>query len=199
MASDDTEAEVTIARLLRDPAMWEPASPAGLDRLLDGIEQANAAESEPPTVGVLDGRRRWATPFLGGIAAALLLVAAVVGFSRLGGPDGIEVTLAGTDLAPDAVAEVVVEETDIGTRLLLDVTDLEPPPDGYYYEAWLRTGPDVGVSAGTFHMRGGDGEIELWAGVLVEDYPLITVTLQEEASEDSSGVVVLKGMVEAAG
>jgi hypothetical protein len=63
------------------------------------------------------------------------------------------------------------------------------------YEAWLRKDADVGVSAGTFHLRGGDGELELWAGVSIEDYPLVTVTLQDEADPVSSGQVVLRALV----
>jgi hypothetical protein len=48
------------------------------------------------------------------------------------------------------------------------------------------------VSAGTFHLRGGgDAEIELWAWVDIEDYPLFTVTLQPEGLAPYSGQVVL--------
>ena len=55
---------------------------------------------------------------------------------------------------------------------------------------------DVGVSAGTFHMRGGDGSIELWSGVSPDDYPLVTVTIQQEADgAESSGRVVLRGLL----
>ncbi len=39
------------------------------------------------------------------------------------------------------------------------------------------------------------GEIELWAGVTTEDYPLFTVTIQDEADPVSSGRVVLRGTV----
>ena len=194
MASDD-ELEARIAGYLQDPAMWEPASTSGEDDLVAAIA-AQRQTSEAPHVAPGRERRRSTRPFLAGVAAALLVVAGVAAALQLRGDSGIELTLAGTELDPDASAQVTIETTDIGTRLVLDVSDLDPPEDGYYYEAWLRTGPDVGVSAGTFHMRGGDGEIELWAGVLIEDYPLVTVTLQEEAAEASSGVVVLKGLVE---
>jgi hypothetical protein len=90
---------------------------------------------------------------------------------------------------------VTIAETPLGTRLILDVAGLPPAAPGQYYEAWMRTGPEAGVSAGTFHLRGGDGEIELWAGVTLDAYPLFTITIQDEADPLSSGRVVLKGRV----
>jgi hypothetical protein len=60
----------------------------------------------------------------------------------------------------------------LGTRLILDVAGLPPAEPGEYHEAWMRTGPEVGVSAGTFHLRGDHGQIELWAGVTADNYPL---------------------------
>ncbi|MBV1894375.1 MAG: anti-sigma factor, partial [Ilumatobacteraceae bacterium] len=70
-------------------------------------------------------------------------------------------------------------------------------PDGFYYEAWLRKSPEVGVSAGTFHLRGGDGSIQLWAGVALDEYPILTVTLQTEGGgAASSGIVVLAGKID---
>jgi len=53
--------------------------------------------------------------------------------------------------------------------------------------------PDAGVSAGTFHMRGESGEIELRAGVLSDEYPIFWITLEDEDGDSSSsGRVVLK-------
>jgi hypothetical protein len=132
------------------------------------------------------------------VAAAVLLVVAV-GWVALRSPDaeGELVALAPTDLAPLAArAEARVSDQPGGTRILLEVRGLPPAPAGSYYEAWLRQSPEVGVSAGTFHLRGGDDEVELWSGVATEDYPLITVTIQEEGGgAASSGRVVLSGRV----
>ncbi|MEL6981173.1 MAG: anti-sigma factor [Actinomycetota bacterium] len=160
------------------------------------------AEPESDTVVPFETRtRRWVGPLLGA-AAALLLVAGFSLGNRLLTDDGEVppdhlVALAGTELEPEASAVVDVLATPLGTRLILDVTDLPPAPEGQYYEAWLRQSPEIGVSAGTFHLRGGDGAIELWAGVTVDDYPLITVTIQEEgAGAASSGRVVLAGRVD---
>ncbi len=146
-------------------------------------------------------RRRWVGPLLGA-AAALLAVAAFSLGVRLTEDDNERppdflIAMAATELAPGAEAVADVVATPLGTRIILDVTGLPPAPEGQYYEAWLRQSPEVGVSAGTFHLRGGDGAIELWAGVTMDDYPLITVTLQEEgAGAASSGRVVLRGSVD---
>lgn len=59
----------------------------------------------------------------------------------------------------------------------------------------MRIDADTGVSAGTFHMRGGDDEVELWTGVTADEYPLLTVTIQEVGQAESSGRVVLKGTI----
>ena len=132
--------------------------------------------------------------------AAVALVA--VGFSaaQLTGGDGgrdadVEIALAGTDLAPGASADARLIDTDAGVVVLLDVRDLPPAPEGFYYQGWVRNA-DEGVTIGTFHMRGGDNEIELWSGVPLEDYPVITVTLQREGDGPaSSGDVVLRGEI----
>ncbi len=160
--------------------------------------EANGHKST--VVSLADRRRSFIAPFVAGVAAAALIVAGLGGFTNISipgfGEDSIELALAGTDLAPDASASAEISETPQGTRILLDVSGLPPAEPGTYYEAWLRTGPDEGVSAGTFHLRGGDGEIEMWAGVTVDDYPLVTVTIQPEGLPESSGTVVLKGTVE---
>lgn len=147
----------------------------------------------------LSRARRWMAPVASAAAAvAVTLLAVNVVGSTDAAPSvtevaGVELPLAGTDLAPEASATATVAETRAGTRIQLDVSGLRPAPLGQYYEAWLRQDADTGVSAGTFHLRGGDADIELWAAVSPEEYPLITVTLQDEASPDSSGRVVLRG------
>jgi hypothetical protein len=96
---------------------------------------------------------------------------------------------------PRAVAQAEITDTPEGTRIAISVSDLPPAALGTYYQAWLRKHAQIGVSAGTFHLRDGDGPIELWAGVSTDDYPLLTVTLQQEAQTKSSGQVVLKALI----
>lgn len=178
------------------PTMSSGEDRVATDRLThDGIH----AEEASNVVSIFSrSRARLASsvlPFAAGIAAALLLFVGIGTFTDSSeGDQGIELALAGTDLAPTASANALIDQGPLGVRIRLDVSGLPPSPEGTYYEAWVRKSPEVGVSAGTFHLRGGDGEIELWAGVSTDDYPLITVTLQQEGDGPaSSGKVVLKG------
>lgn len=189
LARDETRDEAGRPRPSAGPA---PSS-AGT---VSGLDEHRARRTE---------RRAWVRPFAAGAAAAAVVAVLVLGgIGVLGsdddgsGPAGVEVALAGTELAPEASAVADVVDTPQGTRIDLDVTGLEPAPDGTFYQAWLRQPGEggEGVSAGTFHLRGGDGQIELWAGVTPDDYPLVTVTLQDEgAGSASSGDVVLRGTV----
>lgn len=205
--------EAHLAALLGDPNLWEEPNAADEDAIVAAIlaEAGSAPESGPTTLSNateaqgVDGSsnvipisraRRWLAPVAAGIAAAMVVL---VGFAFVtsgdDAPEGVVLELAGTDIAPDATAEAVIAPLRSGTRIILDVSGLPPAEPGSYYEAWMRKDAQVGVSAGTFHLRGGDGTIELWSGVTPAEYPLITVTLQDEAESESSGVVVLKGLL----
>ena len=205
--------EAALAALLGSAAIWEPdvhgdedaivASITALAGSTPGSEREHVtASTAPASAGVTplpaaSKKPRW----LAAVAAAVLVVAGgAFALNSLGGQEGVEVALSGTDLAPDASATALVDEGDLGVKINIEIEGLAPAPDGFYYEAWVRESPEVGVSAGTFHLRGADpdepGAIELWAGVSTEDYPLITVTLQEEGGGPaSSGEVVLKGTI----
>ena len=98
---------------------------------------------------------------------------------------------------PGASADAELEDLASGLRVVLDVSDLPPAEPGTYYQGWVRSEDGEGVTIGTFHMRGGDAKIELWAGVSSAEYPIITVTIQEEgAGAQSSGMVVLRGRLD---
>ncbi len=210
-----------IDALLADPQLWDEPDSANEDAIVAAIlaETANEQKTastesvmpavpaqEPAETGLdadnvvsISRARRWFTPALGVAAGVVLALLGVAALSGLAGqePDGtVELALAGTELAPAAEATARIVDLPAGTRILLDVSMLQPAPPGSYYEAWLRKDAEVGVSAGTFHLRGGDGEVELWAGVSTSEYPLVTVTIQEEAEPTSSGRVVLKGLLD---
>ncbi len=72
----------------------------------------------------------------------------------------------------------------------LRAPDLERLPDGQFYQAWLRSADGKRlVAVGTFHS--GD-EVILWAGVKVEDFPTLTVTIEpDDGDAASSGNRVL--------
>lgn len=155
-------------------------------------------ESAPGAVVPLAPRRRRGLRVLAAAAVVVVLVGAIgLVIALSGGDEGEirEVAIAGTDLAPDASATAAVEELPSGIAIELDVRDLPPSPPGTYYQGWVR-GPNGVVTIGTFHMRGGDDVVELWAGVDLDDYPTLTVTIQQEgAGAESSGRVVLTGEI----
>lgn len=208
---DDLRPEARVEALLADALLWEEPAPGIEDAVVAAIVAAAAAEPElagdhidltaPPARWARPANgRTWIRPFVAGAAAAAVLVMLVGGavLARSGDDHagGTEVALAGTELAPEATAVATASDTPQGTVIELDVRGLEPAPDGTYYQAWLREAGEDGerVSAGTFHLRGGDGRIDLWAGVSTDEYPIISVTLQDEAAGDTApGEVVLRG------
>jgi len=190
--------------LLSNPDLWDAADPADEDAIVAAILAEAAAEPEveaaaepvPDNVIPIARHRRWAAPALSAAAAVIvvLLGLGIVNAIADRPADGeVELALDGTDLAPDATATARIVDLPAGSRIRLDVEGLEPAAPGTYYEVWLRQDAEIGVSAGTFHLRG-DGDIELWAGVSLNDYPLVTITVQEEAEPVSSGRVVLKAL-----
>jgi hypothetical protein len=212
--SEPTEAELAaLAALLSDEAVWEDPDPGVEDAVVAAITAEAAATPAPsfgpppsPRARTRAGARRpaarrsgWGLLAGSAAAAALIIVVALVALQGTGGGPEQQLALRPPatlppDASPLASADVTVEETADGTRIVLDVTGLAPAPAGYYYELWLRKNPQEGVSAGTFHLRGGGEErIELWTGVSPRDYPLITVTLQPEGMAESSGQVHLSG------
>jgi Anti-sigma-K factor rskA len=204
-----SDAAARVRDLLGDDTTWAEPSPAGVDELIAAIEAEAAAggpaapPSRPARARPPAHRRSAARPggrrlMLLSAAAALALLAGAAGFVLRGADDGgggQEFDIAGTELAPEASAVARVEEVASGVDIRLDVRDLPPAAPGTYYQAWLRN-EDAAVTIGTFHMQGGDDTVDLWAGVPLDRYPTLTVTLQQEgAGAESSGQVVLRGDV----
>lgn len=217
MSSNDHEPEdaatpapdpVELDALLADPALWVDPPSGTEDAVVAAVlresgTDAGSSRSDgqaAPAPMPLRARRPVAA-WVAAAAAALLAVVVLLSPSPDDDGDGdappppdAVATLVGTELASDARADVEVVALPNGVRIMLEVEDLPPAPPGAYYQAWVRRSPEEGVSAGTFHMRGGDGPVVLWAGVSTDDYPLLTVTLQQESEgPESSGQVVLRG------
>lgn len=173
-----------VEDVLRQGAVWaEP--PEDLER------RVLAAVGGNRVVPLLAARRRRVLVLLGAAAAAALVAGFL--FTRSPAPAGFEI--AGTPLAARAHAGVELADTPSGVELTLDVTGLEPAPDGSYYEGWV-TGRRGWVSIGTFHLRRGSDDVVLWSGVELADYPRVVVTIQTEGGgAKSSGRVVLQGDV----
>jgi hypothetical protein len=157
---------------------------------------AHRARSSAPTE-LEAHRRRRRRPLLAATAAVLVVCAGLAGVLVAGrgdtDTDVVEVALAGTDEAPGAEALVRLRDEPAGLAVGLSVDALEPAPEGTFYEAWL-VGESGKVSAGTFHMRDDQDEIELWLGVDIAGYEALTVTRQPVAGGSlADGVVVLRG------
>lgn len=183
-----------VRGLLADDAMWTAPPPELIDQIVDRIDQAPASWAGPRG-GV---HRRWA--LVGGLAAASALVVALLvtrGMTGTAGDTGgREVAMSGTALAPEASATARVSETPSGVSIILRVEGLDPAPDGFYYQAWVKGTAGL-VAIGTFHVRDGEDEpVELWSGVAVASYPDLTVTLEpEDGDPASSGQRVLTGSI----
>jgi hypothetical protein len=149
--------------------------------------------SEQPNTDARRERRRGNV--LGAVAGTAAAVFAVtfVGLT-LWAPDGsvVLIELDGTDRAPDASARAIVNQTGSGTSIELDVEELAPAPEGSYYQAWMH-GQSGTVSIGSFHLRDGSDAISLWSGVDIDRFPVLMVTLQDEATGSSPGPLVLVG------
>jgi len=210
MNDDDRDEQLSdddvrqLDALLSNPALWDEPDPADEEFIVATIlaeaaatpASTESAEAAPDNVIPISRHRRWMAPALSAAAAVLvvLLGLGIVNAISDRPADGeVELALDGTDLAPAATATARIVDLPAGSRIRLDVEGLEPAAPGTYYEVWLRQDAEIGVSAGTFHLRG-DGDIELWAGVSLQDYPLVTITIQEEAEPVSSGRVVLKAL-----
>jgi hypothetical protein len=133
-------------------------------------------------------------------AAALVIVAlgALAVITRQGSSTELEtVALAGTEAAPSASAVARIEPRPNGDRILLEVSGLDAAPDGSFYTVWVvREEPRTRIPAGSFHMRGGDAEIELWAGVSTGTYRTVTITLNREDDPAGPGELVLRGQLD---
>ncbi len=190
-----------LSDLLSPPAVWADPDPGLEDRVVAAVAEESGSRPgdlrHPPAPGRNERRHLWV---IGAAGVLLLALALGIGLGLRdrdddGPPAGqdIVVAMAGTELAPGASGVAELRETPQGLRVLLTVTGLDPAPPGTYYQGWMRQDGD-GVSIGTFHLRGGDGTIELWGGVPAQDYPVMTVSLQEEGGGPaSSGQVVLRG------
>ena len=150
-----------------------------------------------PAASLDHHRRRRRRPVVAAAAAVALVCLGVAGGLVLARDDApaarIEVAMAGTDEAPGATAVARLRDEPAGVSVRLAVEGLPPAPDGTFYEAWL-VGESGKVSAGTFHVRGDQDEIELWLGVDPAGYEAVTVTRQPVAGGTlADGVPVLRG------
>jgi hypothetical protein len=179
--------ERTLSELLASPAVWIEPDPATEEAVVDAIAGERSVDRR---TGV--GRR------LVTAAAAVLVIAsaAVIGsmvLTRDASTPGVAVALASTDPSSAVTANATVDRRPGGTRIVLDASGLPPAAAGSFYHAWLTNDVER-VSAGTFHLRGTTGEIELWCGIDDPEYSTLAVTLERTGGR--AGPVVLVGRIE---
>ena len=202
---DDERAALDELRaMLAEPAVWAEPDDEALDRLLIAIDEERPAEEvrsvqpAPRRGSVTLGRRRrrWYTAGIAAAAAvALLFVALSRRPSDTPAPPAIEIAMA-APAGGEATGLAKVRDAGGGTAIALDISGLPPAPAGTYYSAWV-VGDAGRVPAGSFHLRDGESTIYLWAGVGIDDYPTISVTIQHEGeSEQSSGEVQIAGTLD---
>lgn len=196
-----------IDAALARPEVWEAMPVGAEDDVVDAILSARAAvpAMPAPVTSLAERRDRhgalgW---WLAAAAAVAVLVTGVVTLVRgddgVTGGDGVVAALVGTDLAPDASGTATFEPTPAGLKIVLDTDALPSAADGEMYEAWISNG-DIRICAGSFHLRGGEGPIELWAGTADPSFHMVTVTREPiDGNTDTSGVVMLRGEFELPG
>jgi Anti-sigma-K factor rskA len=191
-----------LRSVLAHPAVWAappdlPVHPAAIDTALEPVPTAPAPKAGTGLTGGLptrlgnpwrSRRLRWG---LGATGLAAAVSAVVVTLLPAGDP--VRFDLAGTAAAPGAHATVTAVKQDAGWHLELDTRDLPGAPDGAYYQGWVVRGSSY-VPLGTFHLRRA-GEVELWAGVPVDEYTRLEITRQRIGGEQSPGELILYGEI----
>lgn len=193
-----------VRAVLADPALWaEPPADLG-DRVVAAIvdqtgDRAFIATGGPVAGDRPDRRGRHMPIRLELLAAAAALVVVVVVFAFglgviLRGGDGPDAEIrlaapAGASTSATGTAQVTREES--GLRIQLEATGLPRRDGGDFYQAWLKNDSGGLVPIGTFHTG---EDVVLWAGVRLEDYPILSVTEEtDDGDQASSGRVVLIG------
>lgn len=182
-----------IRDVLAESSTWEEPS----EGVVEGLLAAIAREGHtPPAEPAVRSARRPLLLAAGSVAAIALLVFGIVSVFDEQIAETV-VAMTGTDLAPAASGIASLRPTPSGWYIGLDVSGLPAAPEGSYYEGWVWSDDDHGVSIGTFHLRAGDDSVVLWSGVDVAEYPAIWVTLEDETEgPEASDQIVMKGRVE---
>jgi hypothetical protein len=166
------------------PRVWEAIS---AELALDtSAVTAEPAESQAEVIS-LDSRRRWSTSWL--VAAS---VVGIVGGAVLA-TGGIALTDSGSDPAPVAAPPVVatasltalpehqgdgaaeIVETDTGTELVVDVSDLSSGEG--FYEVWLID-PDTFQMIGLGALTDTSGRFPVPEGLDLSRYTVVDVSLE---------------------
>ena len=185
--------EPDILALLRDTSLWQEPSAELEDRVVAGI-----TDERRVVVPIGRARRAWpgrlTAAALGAAAAAAGVVIAVP--RNEGQQADANISIAGTQLAPGISGTAGITSETSGVRIEFSVKGLPRRDGGDFYEGWLKNcaGTEL-VPIGTYHEL---DDATGWAGVSIDDFPLLTVTREhvaapKDAAQGSSGEVVVSG------
>ena len=157
MSEDQNPLDAPIESLLRSNALWEEPSTGVADSIFSQIQEPASSNRF----------LAWAI----GIAAATALF--VVGFIALTPDPDWSVAVAA---APESGiwGEVSGFNEPTGTRVVLEIHNLEPADAGTFYEVWwVQDG--AAVSSGSFLKQ---DTIEMWMGVRRSEFPKMLLTIE---------------------
>jgi hypothetical protein len=182
-----------IVALLRDPSLWQEPSAGLEDRIV-----ADIAEERRVVVPIGRARRAWP----GRLVAAAVGAAAAAAIVLIAMPRDDDqqadarIDIVGTDLAPGITGNADITSLQSGVRIDFSVTGLPRRDGNDFYQGWLKNcAGTLLVPIGTYHEL---DDATGWAGVSVDDYPVLTVTREtvaapKDAAQGSSGEVVVSG------
>ncbi len=182
-----------IVALLDDPTLWQEPSNGLEDRIVTDIAQERR-------VVVPIGRKRRAWP--GRLAAAAVGAAAAAAIVLIVAPRDdtqsadASIDITGTDLAPGIIGNADITSLQSGVRIEFSVKGLPRRDGDDFYQGWVKNcAGTLLVPIGTYHDL---DDVTGWAGVSMDDYPLLTVTREhvaapKDADQGSSGEVVVSG------
>ena len=185
--------DADIVALLQDQSLWQDPSDGLEDRVVAGI-------SEERRVVVPIGRARRAWP--GRLVAAAVGAAAAAAIVLIAVPRNDDqqadasIDIVGTDLAPGIVGNGGITSEQSGVRIDFSVKGLPRRDGDEFYQGWLKNcAGTLLVPIGTYHEL---DDATGWAGVSVDDFPVLTVTREtvappKDAAQGSSGEVVVSG------
>lgn len=173
---------------LRDPGTWASPPPEIESAVLGAIRTA-------ATRSVDTSWSAW-IPRIAIVAAVSLVAVALMALW----PTGSSLNLIGTELVPEATGVARLDATGSGWAIQIELADLPAAEPGTYYEGWVWSDEGQGVSIGTFHLRGANKPVTLWAGVDVNEYPSIWISLQDEGGgNEVSDQIVMRGRLDDSG
>lgn len=166
------------------------------DRVWAGIVAQTGPSADPVRPRARASRRRWVTPALAAVAAAVLAIAGTVAVqTRIERQAGDQVTakVTLTRLGPAPADAHGFAEVLAGNRLRLDVADL--PLTTGYYEVWLINPDDPGKMMALGNLTGaGEVTLPLPPGADLNRYRLVDVSAEAfDGDAAHSGESLLRG------